>query len=216
MSSKGKIAILSFAAMSADDRMTFAASAVQEMSRLMAEVKGLGKNAKALKAKADANTIAAHATNIATIVAMELIDENYGSEDYRNTTTGPAYRKTLMEAGFSEAKAKMFWEYGQLSLKEPEALVGLVDAADHGPKSVLAFLAKKEVTKESDLKKIVQPETTPIEVMVDKMTKKLSDAEFEVMCEAVRLIRLERLEAEKGAVESNIVAAVQPDMQQAA
>lgn len=208
-------AVAAFAALSEDDRSTLGAASMGEMGRLMAEVKGLGKQAKSLKAKVDQNTIAAHAHNIAAIVALGLKDLEYGEPNHRNTTTGPAYMGQLVELGFSEAKAKLFWEYGQIALKEPVteagSLVGIEDTAKAGPKAILKFLEKIGVEKESDLKKIVQPVKTSVSVMVDKLTSKLSDAEFETMCDDVREIRKERAEKDRLTAE-----AAKPQQQAAA
>lgn len=199
-------AVAAFAALSEDDRTTLGAASMGEMGRLMAEVKGLGKQAKSLKDKVNANTIAAHAHNIAAIVALGLKDDQYGQPNHRNTTTGPAYMAQLAELGFSEAKAKLFWEYGQLALKEPTteagSLVGIEDTAKAGPKAILKFLEKIGVEKEADLKKIVQPVVTSVATMVDKLTAKLSDAEFETLCDDVREIRMERAEKDRAAAEA--------------
>lgn len=143
-----------------DEQAKFATSSFEEMGKLMGSAKGHAKSAKRAKTASDRDTIRAHALNIACINVLGLVDEFYGVEGHRNNDSGPEYRGFLTAAGFSEAKAKLFWEYGQLSLKEPvmEAgdFTGLKDAAKDGM-AVLKFLAKQGVEKEADLKKVVQP-----------------------------------------------------------
>lgn len=213
-------AALAFASLSVEQRAESAVASLQAMGRLMAETKGFGKQAKSLRDKVAKNTIEAHAHNLSALVLLDLIDPEYGAEGHRNTTTGPAYMAKLVEVGFSEAKAKLFWEYGQLALKEPvtEAgdLTGLVEAAQNGPKAVLKMLAKAGVEKENDLRKIVQPSKTTPAQMVDKLTAKLTDAELEACFEEVRNIRLDRQEAAEAKASANVAAAVQQPMQQAA
>jgi len=211
MTTQSKIA-LAFAALSAEQRAGNAALSFAEMGKAMAEIKGIGKQSKALKSKVNTLTINAHAHNIAVLVLLDLVDPEYGNPDHRNTTTGPKYMADLQEQGFSEAKAKLFWEYGQLALKEPEGLAGITEAAMVGPKGVANFLKKLDIDTEAALKKIVQPVKADPAKMVDKITQGLSDDEFDACIEEVMTLR----QARKDQAGANVAAAVQPSAEKLA
>jgi hypothetical protein len=204
-------AVAGFAGLSDEDRVKKGAEAIGLIGGLFADIKALGKQSKVLKDRANDFTIKAHAANIAALVFLDLKDEKYGSPDYRNTTTGPAYVSKLKEAGVSEAKAKLFWEYGQLALKEPVVegengadFTGLNDVAKAGPGAVVQFFAKQGIETEAGLKKIVQPTKTSIAAMVHKLTAKLSDDELEMTMLEVAELRAKAAEeaAKKAAAEA--------------
>ena len=201
-------------------RAEFAMSSFDEMGDLMKSV-GRAKKASAQAKKAlDRSTIRAHAINIAAILILGMKDEAYGDEGHRNTTSGPAYREQLQEAGFSETKAKLFWEYGQLALKEPVAeagdFTGLVEAINGSKdpvKTVAAFLAKQEITKEADLKKVVQP--VAAKTFEEKVLDMIEKAEMTVSDAATALQSVLDTLEEKATAPSNEVAPVQSEAKEA-
>lgn len=188
-----------------------AALSVNHVDHIVREFKvasASAKSAKASKKEADGHVFAAYCHNFCLMAEENLFDPRYGEADYRNTTTGPAYRNRLESAGLSEAKAKLLWELGNLGYTMIEGLKDLLDGDKASVKTVATLLKKSDLETESALKKFLQPSNKTVEEMVHKMTSKLDDAEFERVMLAV--IAMRQADAEKAAAEAAAEAAKAP------
>jgi hypothetical protein len=136
-----------------------AAIATDNLSVILREFKtaaSAAKSAKASKKDADLHVFTAYCANFCLMAEEGLFDADYGKPDYRNTTTGPAYRARLQSGGLTEAKAKLLWELGNLGYQMIDGLSAILDdAAKRNIRSVASLLKKADLDSESALRKFL-------------------------------------------------------------